>query len=617
MKRIFASLLVLTLAVCLFAGCGQKKQPDTPNANNNGTSAGDSNQNTNDTTDTNTNANPVEVDFSKTDGDMFTDRDRKTAYDANKAVAIRLNGNSATASSDSVKISGSKVTITEEATYVISGELTDGMLIVDADDKDKVQLVFAGVNIISKTSAALYVLEADKVFVTLAAGTENTLANGGSFTAIDDDNIDGALFSKQDLTLNGAGALTVTSPAGHGIVCKDDLVITGGNYVVNAASHGLDANDSVRITGAAINIDAGKDAIHAENDEDAVKGFVYISGGAVKGESEGDGISAGAYMQIADGTIDLLVGGGSENGEKEHSDSFGGFMGGGQGGMRPRQTQTSTTQSGTSMKGLKATTGLLVSGGNITVDSADDALHSDASLIINGGTFTLASGDDAIHAEETLTVTAGKIDISASYEGLEALHIDIQGGNIKLKATDDGLNAAGGTDQSGATGGRDGMFGGGKPGGMGGFGGMSANSGGSIKISGGTIYINASGDGIDANGTLEISGGHTTVTGPTQGDTATLDYDKTGVITGGTFIGTGSTMMAQGFSDSAQGVIAINAGNQGANTQITLKDAKGNVIISHKPELDFAVVILSTPELVKGETYTIAVGSRSGEVEAN
>lgn len=303
-------------------------------------------------------------------------------------------------------------------------------------------------------------------------------------------------------------------------------------------------------------------------------------------------------------------------------DFFGGYMGGGPGGGRPGQSKpgssqsTTTSENSTSMKGLKAANSMLISGGAFTINSADDAIHSNASVVINGGTFTIASGDDGIHADDTLTITAGKIDISECYEGLEALRIDVQGGDIKLIATDDGLNAAGGTDQSGTEGGRDGMYGGGRPGG-GGFGGMSGNSNGTIKVSGGTLYINSSGDGMDANGTLEISGGHTTVVGPIQGDTATLDYDKTGVITGGTFIGTGSTMMAQSFSDSTQGVIALNVGSRAAGTEITLTDSTGKVIVSRVPELDFAVVILSTPEMVKGETYTITVGTDSGEFQAN
>ena len=620
MRKIIAILLMLTL---ILTGCGNNSQPNGSEPGNNSVSEG-----TIGNGGESSNADPIEVDFSKTDADMFTERDKKVEYDASKAVTIQLNGSSATASSNSVQINGSTVIIKEEATYVISGSLK-GMLVVDAPDTAKVQLVLNGVDITSEASAALYILEADKVFVTLFGGTTNTLANGGSFTAIDDNNIDGALFSKQDLTLNGTGSLTVTSPAGHGIVCKDDLVITGGTYVVNSASHGIDANDSVRVTDANITIDAGKDAIHCENSDDAAKGFVYISGGTIKAEAEGDGIAASAYMQIESGTIDLLVGGGSENGSKAHSDHFGGFMGGGHGGGRPggmvpgNSQTTETDENSTSMKGLKSANSMLISGGSITINSADDAIHSDVSLTINGGTFTIASGDDAIHAEDTLTVTAGKIDISESYEGLEALHIDVRGGDIKLVASDDGLNAAGGTDQSGTEGGRDGMFGGG-PGGMGGgrpggggFGGMSGNSNGSIKVSGGNLYINSSGDGMDANGTLEISGGYTVVVGPTQGDTATLDYDKSGMITGGTFIGTGAAGMAQSFSDSNQGVIALQVGNQSAGAQIILKDKNGNAVLTHTPELNFAVVILSSPELVKGETYTITVGTQSGDFEAS
>lgn len=619
MKKCLSVVLVLLLVLGLLAGCGtnntggdgdNNKENDSNSSNSGTVTSGD---------DANSNSDPVDVDFSQTDADMFTDRDSRVEYDASKAVTIKLNGTTATASSNSVKISGSTVTITEEATYVISGTLSDGMIVVNAPETAKLQLVFNGINITKSTSAALYIIEADKVFVTLADGTENILANGGTFTAIDENNIDGAVYSKQDLTFNGTGSLTVTSPAGHGVVCKDDLVITGGTYTVNSSSHGLDANDSVRIANATLNIDAGKDAIHAENTDDASLGFVYIASGTITAEAEGDGIAAGAYLQIEGGNFDLLVGGGAENGTKASSGNYGGFMGGGHGGMRPSGNQGSTTTTTTdtvSMKGLKAANSILISDGTFKIDSADDSIHSDVSVTINGGTFEIASGDDALHAEETLTVTAGKIDISESYEGLEALNIKVMGGDIKLVASDDGLNAAGGTDSSGTTGGRDGMFGGGKGGMGGGFGGMSSGNG-SILISGGNLYINSSGDGLDANGTLEISGGYTVVVGPTQGDTATLDYDKSGIITGGTFIGTGASGMAQTFSDSKQGVVAISVGNQSAGTKIMLKDKSGKTIIEHTPELNFAVVILSSPDIKKGETYTVTVGSESGEFEAN
>lgn len=619
MKRTLSIILILSLLICLLTGCGEtSNQSETGNSvedikNNEIIPNGD---NGGKTETPSTNADPADLDFSQADGDMFTDRDARTEYDESDSVLIRLNGTSAAASSNSVKISGTTVTITEEATYIISGTLDDGMIIVNAPDTAKLQIVLNSVDITSKTSAPMYIMEADKVFLTLAEGTENTLSNGGTFTAIDENNIDAAIFSKQDLTLNGSGSLTVTSPAGHGIVCKDDLVLTSGTYIVNSASHGLDANDSVRITGETnLTIDAGKDGIHSENTDDASLGFIYISNGTLNIETEGDGIAAGAYVQIENGTFDLSVGGGSVNGSSASSGNYGGFMGGGHGGMRTGKSQSTTTttdENSTSMKGIKAVNSLLINGGTFHIDSADDSVHSDVSVTINGGTFEIASGDDAIHAEDTLTITAGTINISKSYEGLEALNVNVQGGDIKLVASDDGLNAAGGTDGSGMTGGRDGMFGG--KGGMGG--GMSSGNG-SIVISGGNLYVNASGDGLDANGTLEISGGYTVVVGPTQGDTATLDYDKSAVITGGTFIGTGAASMAQTFSDSEQGVFAVSVGNQAAGTDIVLKDKSGNTIIEFTPELNFAVVILSSPDIISGETYTITVGTQSGEFQAS
>jgi hypothetical protein len=610
------------LVLSLLSSCGKSDNKDNDNNNNSLTEITDS-------SDDSVSSKPQdEVDFSATDTDQFTDRDSKTDYDESKAVKIELSGSSAVASDNSVKISGSTVTITKDATHIISGSLSDGMIIVDAPDTAKLQLVFKSVRILSKTSAALYIKEADKVFVTLLG--ENILENGGEFKAIDDSNIDAAIFSKQDVTFNGSGSLDVNSSAGHGIVGKDDIKFTSGSYNIASSEHAIEANDSVRVKNATITADAGKDGIHSENNDDNTKGYVYIESGTLKLESEGDGISAGNYLQVKSGTIDILAGGGWENGTKESSGDWGGFGGGFGGGGRPggygggmRQqsknsgglsvtpTATSTSDdSSSSMKGLKAENSLLIEGGNITVDSADDAIHSNISVSIKGGTFNIASGDDAIHAEESLTVSDGKITITESYEGLEALNVEVSGGNIKLKATDDGINAAGGTDNSGS-GGRDNLFGGG---GFGGHGG--GNSNGSIVISGGTLYIRSSGDAMDANGTLEITGGHTTTTGPTSGDTTVLDYDKTGTISGGTFIGTGSSMMAQSIDGNGQGVIAFSS-SQSAGTKIVVKDKKGNTIISHEPELEYAIVIISSPDIKSGETYTITVGTKSGEFEAS
>ena len=603
MKK-YSLLCLLLVAALLIAGCGNQGNIIEVVTNS-------------------TQANEVNVPTQVDSADLFSDRDYEVGYDESESAIIALNGDSAECSSNAVQINGSTITIIDEGTYILSGTLNDGMILVNSEKTDKTQLVLDGVTIHSETSAPIYILQSDKVFITLAPDSVNTLSNGGTFTAIDENNIDAVIFSKEDVTLNGSGTLVITSPAGHGIVSKDSLTITSGTYDISSASHALAGKDDVSIANAAFTITSGKDGIHAENADDTVKGFVYIESGTFEIRAEGDGISASAYIQIQGGNFNITSGGGSVNAATQTSDSWGNFMGGGRHqsgnrghGSKGNTTSTETTDDSTSIKGIKAADDLVIHGGTFTIDSADDAVHSNMNITVGGGIYEIASGDDAFHADETLTITSGTINITESYEGLEGLHIDVSGGDITLVASDDGLNAAGGTDQSGFGGmrGND-QFGGGRPNGMGGMG--SGNSSGSITISGGTIHVTASGDGIDANGTLTISGGYTTVCGPTKGDTATLDYDVSAVITSGTFIGTGASGMAQTFSDSEQGVIAVSVGNQSAGTQITLTDSNGNVIISHEPDLSYGVVILSSPDIIRGEKYTITVGSASGEFTAS
>ncbi len=604
MKRLTPIFLALSLLLC---SCGNNQAPDA--------------QQEQLPQSTPASTNPV-----LTPEDYFSNRDFDSSYDA-KSTRITLEADTATCSGSGVTIDGSTVTITAEGTYILAGALEDGQILVNVQKDEKVQLVLEGVSVCSSTGAALYVQQADKAFVTTAEGSENTFTNGGSFETADGENVDGAVYSKEDITFNGQGKLTVISPAGHGIVSKDSLTVTSGIYEISAASHGLSGKDDVAVADGSLTITAGKDGIHAENNDDATLGTVYLGDGIYQITAEGDGISGSAAVQIDGGAFTILAGGGSENGTSASSDNWGqmggrpGGMGGKPGGMGDRpgsnpNEQEDTTDS-TSMKGIKAGTELMITAGTFQIDSADDGLHSNGSVTLTGGSFTVATGDDGFHAEENLTITAGTILITESYEGLEGLHIAVSGGEITLVSSDDGLNAAGGTDSSGM-GGRDGMFGGmgGRPGNMGGPGGMSAGNG-SVTISGGTLQITASGDGIDANGTLTITDGYITVCGPTQGDTATLDYDTSATITGGTFIGTGANGMAQTFSDSEQGVISIGAGNQQANTRITLTDADGNILIDHTPALSYDLVILSSPRIVKGETYTVTVGSASGTFEAD
>lgn len=429
--------------------------------------------------------------------DMFSNRDKEIGYDETECVEIMLNGTSATATDASVTIDGSTVKITQEGTYVVSGMLTDGSIVIEATDQEKIQLVLNGAEITSSDYAAIYVKEADKVFVTLASGTKNTLSTTGEFVQIDDNTVDGVIFSKADLTLNGEGNLCVETASGHGIVSKDDLVVTSGIYEITASGHGLAGKDSVRIANGTFDIQVDEDAVHASNSEDAEKGYVYIASGSMK----------------------------------------------------------------------------------------------------------ISAGDDAIHAETKLMIENGEIDVTSCYEGLEAVTIDILGGTIDLVASDDGLNAAGGNDQSGSESGW-GMM-------------MDTNSDAYINIAGGSLHIDAQGDGVDSNGNLFVSGGETYVVGPTNSGNGALDYAIDAQISGGVFAATGMSGMAMNFGkNSTQGAILYNVQDtQAVGTEITLADSEGNVLFSYAAEREFNSVVLSCTGITTDATYTLTVGENSESIE--
>ena len=598
------------------------------------------------------------VDFS----DMFTDRDLEVGYDEQTAAHITLSGTTAETDTDAVTIADSTITITDEGTYILSGTLDDGMVIVDAEDTDKIQLVLDDASIESTDCAALYIRQADKVFVTTAADTDNTLTGGETFTQLDDNNIDGAVFSKCDLTLNGKGTLTISSPGGHGVVTKDDLAVTSGSYVVTAAGHGLSGKDSVRIADGTFVLTTDKDGIQSDNTEDTEKGFVYLAGGAFTIDAQGDGISASSWMYADDVDCDITTGGGSVNGETHTDDMmFGGGMRG-QGGEMPEgmeppadgempempegmepptdgkmpegmerpadgempqdrqqptqdnaqaaQTTDGQTQSDntadtteaetTSTKGLKAGADLTVNSGTFTLDCADDAFHSNGDLTFVSGTAAIQTGDDAFHADSALTIQGGTIDVATSYEGLEGTTVTVTGGDISIVSSDDGINAAGGVDQSGV-GSRQDPF--------------SAQDGVYIDISGGNLTIDASGDGIDSNGDLTVSGGTVYVSILSSGADGALDYNGSASISSGTVIATGGSAMAQNFGeDSTQGSILLSVDEQQAGTTVSVADSTGKVLASWTPTKSYNSVVISCAGLEADGTYTVTAGDTTTTV---
>ncbi len=483
----------------------------------------------------------------------------------------------AAAKDDAINITA-PVTITEKGTYRLSG-IIDGAVVIDAGKSDKVELLLDGVTIDSADSPAVWVKSAEKVTLTLIEGTDNSLTNGGKFSGEED----AALYSKDDLVIDGGGALIVNSPAGDGIHCRDALKIKDGVLTVSAASNGIIGKEGLTVGGGMITVNAGNDALRVK-DADA---SLTIKAGLLSLTAGGDGISAEGNLNIENGFFVMITGGGSAEAEMKQAHSH----------RMENKTSSADGEADTlrSAKGLKADGNLTVDGGTFRIDSRDDAVHGNADVTINGGSFDLRTGDDAIHADKTVTVNGGQIHVYLSYEGIEGRDVVVNGGDIRLECADDGMNAAESSDSEDAP----------KAPGHPNAAAETDMTLPSVTINGGTISIHSKTDAIDANGNIFINGGSTVLCGPESGDTQSLDFDGVGIISGGTFIGTGAlTRMSQTFSGASQGVITQEIRGS-AGVPLSLTDTDGNVILETVPEEAYSLVILSAPELVSGGAYLL------------
>lgn len=502
---------------------------------------------------------------------------------AKSGTAIRFSGDGATVSGSGVSAEGTVVTITKAGYYYISGTCPDGQIVVDCGKDDDVFIVLEGLELTCTTGPAIYCNKADKLTLTLSEGSVNSLSDGSNYSAETAEETGSAVFSRDTLVINGTGTLSVNGVYKDGIKSKDGLKLCGGSISVTAAEDGIIGKDYLLAAGGNVTVNSGLDGIKSTNSSDAEKGYITISGGSFSLTCGNDGIQAETDLNISGGTIEITSGGGSATVEHTSSGGQWGDFHGGRDGFDFSQLTSSDGTSAESMKGLKAGSSISVTGGTIKADCADDTVHSNGTIIIDGGTFELSSGDDGIHADKTLTITSGEINISTCYEGLEACGIEISGGVISLRASDDGLNASD-SDTEDIT-----------P---------------YISISGGSITSNADGDGIDSNGTISMSGGTLVVFGPTSGADGALDYDKSFAMSGGTLIALGSSRMAEAPSTLSQPCISIYA-DVAADSTIEVRDADGNVILSTITPKKCESLIFSTPEFTSGEVYTVFADDES------
>lgn len=447
-------------------------------------------------------------------------------YTTANATLVTLTDSSATAKGKytGYEIDGTDVSITAAGTYVFSGDCDNGSITVKKGVTG-VTIVLNGLTLTNDDSAAITLNKTAEASLIAAAGTTNTVADTeGS----NDENAAVKVKSGASLSIGGTGTLTVDGNAKNGIKGAADAVITVAEVKlnINAANDGLSCDDELNITGGTLSITAGGDAVKAspdtgdtENPDTTSLGNVTISGGTLTLNATEDGIQADGDLTISGGTFHVKTNGG-------HT--------------------TALTDDSASCKGFKAGKTLTVTGGTLTVDSADDALHANADVSITGGTLTLATGDDGVHADNDLVIgakgssstTTPKISITASYEGLEGTTVNVYSGDIDVAASDDGVNAA-----SSQLGERSDKY--------------------AINIAGGDLYIDAGSDGLDSNNDISMTGGKVEVYGADAMMDAAIDYDGTFTLSGGTLFGAGMEPSAGTQAYIAVGETSPSGGGMG------------------------------------------------------
>ncbi|MEK5382759.1 carbohydrate-binding domain-containing protein [Niallia sp. FSL W8-0635] len=529
----------------------------------------------------------------------YDEEDFVTNWEEEDPIYITLDGNEISYDeSAAVMTSGSTVTIRSGGVYVLKGNLDDGQIVVDAPETGNVHLVLNGVDINNSNSSAIFIKEAEDTVITVAEGTKNHVSDGKVYTEDDGSGEpNAAIFSKDDLTINGTGILEVDGNYDNGIGSKDDLRIMGGTIKVTAVDDAILGRDLVAIKNGTFDINAGGDGIKSTN-TNKEKGMIAIENGIFSIHSGTDGIQAESSLYIAEGTFHLASGGGSPETIEVKQEMMGGQP---WGDSEEEETEAEDTPS---TKGLKANLDIAIGGGTFEIDTLDDAIHSDGSITIMSGEFTILTGDDGVHAEDELFIANGSIHVNKSYEGLEGKTVTINDGDISVVTADDGINVSDGSSAS-----------------VGPGGGMGMESAGNalLTINGGQVYVDAGGDGLDANGSIVVTGGTTIVSGPTDAGNGALDYDGTLNISGGTLITSGSSGMAQTTSDTSEqnSIMMTYSETQKAGTLIHLEDSDGNTIATIKPEKDYQTIVISTPEIVKNNTYVLYSGGSSTKVESN
>ena len=531
------------------------------------------------------------------------------------ALTFSDSGIAETSAGSGYSISGTTLTITAAGTYRVTGSCSEGNIVVGKGLKD-VTLIFDNLTLSSSTTAPV-VMKGSSATLLKLEGASTITDNEDASTEATNSDFEGAAIkfkSTSSLTIFGDGSLKAVGNAKNGIKggAEATLTINSGTITASAANNAIASDGSVTINGGTFNVTADNDGIKSEPDEGDTDsaGTVTINGGSFDIHTQGDGIQAAEYLKITGGTFDIktLDGYNSSSFNKETMSCKG------------------IKSSGNNENAAAPTNMIEITGGTFNLNTADDAVHSDGYVTITGGTFNIYSGDDGVHADSTLTLGSEsgyerdpEITIYSSYEGLEGSLVNVYSGKLYVTASDDGINAAGGSSNGTdprQNGGGDSFRPGGRPGGQqGGQPGAQGSSDYSLNIYGGSLYVNCDGDGLDSNGALNLLGGTVTVLSMRSGgDNSPIDSDSTITINGATVFAAGSRGMGVNLSQSSQKSYTDST-SRNANTVVNV-NVNNSTVYSEKLTKNINYLLYSSPEMTSNSA-SISTGSSVDSCKSN
>lgn len=485
-------------------------------------------------------------------------------WDSTKVVNISLNQTTITVSGKGATALGSTVTITKPGTYQFSGKLTNnGQIIVNTTEDGRVRLIMNNAEVTNTTTSPLFINNAERTILVLPKGTTNTFTDGANYT-VTADSLNATIYSKDFLGIYGEGTLNINANYKGGITSKDELEIKSGTINITSVTTGIRGKDLLKIYDGNITVNCGGDAIKSDNDSSATKGIVEIEGGTFSVISSGDGFSATKTITINGGDFNIITGGGS--------------------------TQPVGLAS---TKGIKGTRGVNITGGEFIINSSDNSIHSASNVTISGGTFNVSTGSRSIKSDTTLTINGGDINISQAFKGINGHKVTINNGKINVTSQNDCLKASRGDD-------------------------LTTDDGSHIQINGGTILLTTTkGDALDSNGSIKMSGGTLVVQGSQTTPDDAVTYRSTFIITGGNLIASGAKTLNP-TSASVQNTISIKINSYLApNTLINIQDENGVSKLTYKVKKYALYVLVSSPLLETGKTYSVYTGGTTDGTESN